>query len=103
MAVQSQAETWTAWNAHYFHNGHLAFYTRACDIDLGNGQYKHLIQFSRNTNFHKDIYVYSVHLNDSVYGDCYIGPDYEDVHEFSFIDDTSSQNSSDWNFSFREA
>ena len=103
MALQSHAEMWTAWNAHYFHNGQLALYTRACNIDLGNGQYKHVIQFARNTKSSTDIYVYSVHLNDSVSGDCYIGPDYEDVHEFSFIDDTPAQNSSDWNFTFREA
>ena len=102
LALQSHAQTWTAWTKHYFHNGQLAFYSRACDTDLGNGQYKHVIQFARNTNFRGDIYIYSIHLNESNYGDCYIGPDYQDVTGFTFVDDTSSENSSDWNFSFKE-
>ena len=103
LALQSYAQTWTAWNKHYFQSGQLAFYSRACDIDLGNGQYKHLIQFTRNTNFLGDIHIYSIHLNGSEYGDCYIGPDYQDVTAFSFIDDTSGENSSNWNFFFRES
>jgi hypothetical protein len=35
LALQSQAQTWTEWNKHYFPNGQLAFYTRAAVIDLG--------------------------------------------------------------------
>jgi hypothetical protein len=42
-------------------------------------------------------------MNESKYGDCYIGPDYENVAGFWFIDDTPSENSSNWNFTFIEA
>jgi YD repeat-containing protein len=83
---------WTEWRSDYNDAGNvLQEYHRLNDADIGNGNFKHFIEFKENAGLGRPIRITHVICNDSALeGWCNLGPGGAESYSFNYIDDRPS-------------